>query len=168
MKEERRTPWWLSGKESTCQHREHWFDLWSEEIPHALEQQGPCAAAIESVRHSPGAATAEPVCPKDRSRVPRARAPQERPLQWEAWAPQLGAAPAHTTRAKPVQPAKPQRSQNQTNKSFRRGGVGWVDLLLGSTHWFCLIQTSRVHALSAFSILRPLASSGLPPVMRGY
>ena len=31
-------PWWLSGKESACQCREHGFNLWSRKIPHATEQ----------------------------------------------------------------------------------------------------------------------------------
>ena len=26
-------PWWLSGKESACQSRRHWFDLWVQKIP---------------------------------------------------------------------------------------------------------------------------------------
>ena len=30
--------WWLSGKESICQCRRHWFDPWSGRIPHATEQ----------------------------------------------------------------------------------------------------------------------------------
>ena len=31
-------PWWLSGKESTCQCRRQGFDSWSGKIPHATEQ----------------------------------------------------------------------------------------------------------------------------------
>ena len=31
-------PWWLSGKESTCQWRRHRFDPWSRKIPNAAEQ----------------------------------------------------------------------------------------------------------------------------------
>ena len=31
-------PWWLSDKESTCQHRRHKFDPSSWKIPHAVEQ----------------------------------------------------------------------------------------------------------------------------------
>ena len=26
-------PWWLSGKESACQSRRHWFNLWVQKIP---------------------------------------------------------------------------------------------------------------------------------------
>ena len=29
-------PWWLRGKESTCQSRRHGFNPWSGKIPHAL------------------------------------------------------------------------------------------------------------------------------------
>ena len=31
-------PWWLSGKESTCQCRRHRFNPWSRKISHAVEQ----------------------------------------------------------------------------------------------------------------------------------
>ena len=34
-------PWWLSGKESTCQCRRHGFNPWSGKIPHATEQLSP-------------------------------------------------------------------------------------------------------------------------------
>ena len=37
----------------------HRFDSWSVKIPHALEQLSPCAATIEPVLQSPGAATPE-------------------------------------------------------------------------------------------------------------
>ena len=40
-------PWWLSGKESTCQCRRHGFDPWSGKIPHASEQLSPCTTATE-------------------------------------------------------------------------------------------------------------------------
>ena len=34
-------PWWLSGKESACQHRRHGFDPRSRKIPNASEQLSP-------------------------------------------------------------------------------------------------------------------------------
>ena len=34
-------PWWLSGKESTCQSRRHGFDPCSGKIPHATGQLSP-------------------------------------------------------------------------------------------------------------------------------
>ena len=40
-------PWWLSGKELTCQRRRHGFDPWSEKMPHAMENLSPCATTIE-------------------------------------------------------------------------------------------------------------------------
>ena len=71
---------WLSGKESTHQCRRLVFDPWSGKIPRAAEQL------------SPGTTTYWALC----SRVwelklpsPRAHAPQAKPLQWEACAPQL-------------------------------------------------------------------------------
>ena len=42
-------PWWLSGKEPTCQCRRHRFVPWSRKIPHAAEQQSPGATTIELV-----------------------------------------------------------------------------------------------------------------------
>ena len=40
-------PWWLTGKESTCQCRERGFDPWT--VPHASEWLSPCATTIEPV-----------------------------------------------------------------------------------------------------------------------
>ena len=42
-------PWWLSGKESTCQCRRHGFNPWSRKIPRAMEQLSPCVTTIEPV-----------------------------------------------------------------------------------------------------------------------
>ena len=42
-------PWWLDGKDYTCQHRRYEFDLWSRKIPYASEQLSPCATSIEPV-----------------------------------------------------------------------------------------------------------------------
>ena len=68
-------PWWLSGKESTCQCRGCGFNPWPGKIPQATEQLSPCATITEPVvLSSPGAATAEatctlePVIHKERSR----------------------------------------------------------------------------------------------------
>ena len=46
-------PWWLSGKEFSCQCRRYGFDPRSGEIPHASKQLSLCSAAPESAR--PGA-----------------------------------------------------------------------------------------------------------------
>ena len=35
-------PWWLIGKESTCQCRRHGFNHWSGTIPRAMAQLRPC------------------------------------------------------------------------------------------------------------------------------
>ena len=40
-------PWWLSGKESTCECRIQGFDPWSGMIPHAAEQLSLHAATPE-------------------------------------------------------------------------------------------------------------------------
>ena len=41
-------PWWLRGKEPSCQCRTHGFDPWSGKIPLAVEQLSLCAAATET------------------------------------------------------------------------------------------------------------------------
>jgi len=41
--------WWLSGKESTCQGREHRFELWSGKIPHDTKQLSPCTVTAGAV-----------------------------------------------------------------------------------------------------------------------
>ena len=42
-------PWWLHGKESTCQWRRRGFDPRSGKIPHAEDELSPCATTIDSV-----------------------------------------------------------------------------------------------------------------------
>ena len=49
----------LNSKESNCQCRRHRLDPWSRKSPHAAEQRTLCAAAVEPVLWSPGAATGE-------------------------------------------------------------------------------------------------------------
>ena len=46
-KKQNKLPWWLSGKESTCQSWRHEFDPWPGKIPHAVEQLSPWATTIE-------------------------------------------------------------------------------------------------------------------------
>ena len=68
-------PSWSSGKESFCQHRGPRFNSWSRKIPHGPGQLSLCATTTEA-------------------RVPRAWAlQQEKPLQWEAYTPQLWSSP---------------------------------------------------------------------------
>ena len=52
-------PWWLSGRESTCQCTRHGFDPWYGKIPHAEAQLSPCIATTEPVLQGPGATTTE-------------------------------------------------------------------------------------------------------------
>ena len=42
-------PWWLSGKEFTCQCRGQGFDPLSRNIPHAVEQLSLCVPTTEPV-----------------------------------------------------------------------------------------------------------------------
>ena len=68
-------PWWLSGKEFTCQCRRHGFDLKSRKIPHTTEQVNLCTTTTE--------------VPAPRVHTP----PKEKPPQ-EACIPQGRVAPA--------------------------------------------------------------------------
>ena len=45
-------PWWLSGKECTCQCRRRGFHPWSRKIWHATEQLRPCATTTEPMCHN--------------------------------------------------------------------------------------------------------------------
>ena len=76
-------PWWLSGKESTCQCKSHGFNPWSRMIPHASEQL------------SQWATTTEPMCCNNWS--PCVLEPllsqQEKLTQWETQTWQLQSSP---------------------------------------------------------------------------
>ena len=94
-------PWWLSGKEATCQSRRHRFDHWWRKISYAVEQLSLCTTTIELVLSSPRAETLSPQAAVTEDHAPRARAPkQENPLQWEAHGPQPESSPAHSNQRK--------------------------------------------------------------------
>ena len=57
-------PWWLNGKEPTCQHRRHRFDPCSGKTPHAAEQLSLCTTTINPVLQSWGATTTEDHAPQ--------------------------------------------------------------------------------------------------------
>ena len=76
-------PWWLSGRESTCQCRIHGLDPWSRKIPHAMEQLTLSARAPGPRNRNYRAHTLQllkPMCPK------ACALQQEKPPQWEACA----------------------------------------------------------------------------------
>ena len=79
-----RLPWWLSGKEPTCQCRRRRLSPWSGETPHAVVQLGPSITTIKPVLYSPGVTT----------EVTTMRSPRITTWEW----PLLAA-----TREKPVQ-----------------------------------------------------------------
>ena len=91
-------PWWLSGKESSCQFRRHKFKPWSRKLLHAVEQLShicpncwACSLEPRSYNFwSPHAI--EPMLCNKRRKTP----------QWEACAPQLELLLA-TTEEKPEQ-----------------------------------------------------------------
>ena len=78
-------PWWSSDWELAYQCRRHGFNTWSGRIPHVPGQLSPSTAA------------AKPRVTTTQAHVPRARAPQEKPLQWEAFTPQLESSPCSST-----------------------------------------------------------------------
>ena len=47
-------PWWLSGKESSCQWRRHMFDPWSWKNPHAREATKPVCHNYQVCALEPG------------------------------------------------------------------------------------------------------------------
>ena len=57
-------PWWLSGKEPTCQCRRQGFNPRSGKIPLAVEQLSPGVTTIEPALQSPGATTTEAPMPE--------------------------------------------------------------------------------------------------------
>ena len=104
--------WWLTGQESACRCKSCRLDPCSGKIPHAMEQLSPCAtttnpvprARVHKPTHSrasepqplslcsraqelqllsPPAATLSPAATTLKLMHPRARAPQEKPQQWE-------------------------------------------------------------------------------------
>ena len=88
-------PWWRSGWESTCQWRAHGFEPWSGKIPHAVEQLSLCAKLLSLCSRACAPQLLSPCATTTEARAPGARAPQqEKPLQWEARAPQWRVAPA--------------------------------------------------------------------------
>ena len=75
-------------KESTSQGRGHRFNPWSRKIPHAVGQLSQYAKT-----------TAPHALLLPKPAHPRARAQQqEKPVQWEAGAPQLEGSPSHSWR----------------------------------------------------------------------
>ena len=85
------------------------FDPWSRKIPHVSEQLNLGGTTTDSVLQSPGAATTE-------AQMPRACVPQERPLHWEAHAPQLEHRPCSPQLEKILHPLKTQDSQKIKSK----------------------------------------------------
>ena len=89
-------PWWLSGKECSCQCRGHRFEPWPGKIPRPkpVRQQRLSQHYATTKADTPGALTPE----------------QERPLQWEACSPQLEKACA--------QQGRPSTAINKFKKIF--------------------------------------------------
>ena len=98
-------PWWLSGKELTCQCRRHRFDLWSRKVPHATEHLSWFTTTAEptcSNYWSPH--TPEPMVCSKKSHCMRS--------------------PHTATREKPQQQWRPSTAKNKFKKNFLRKH-GW-------------------------------------------
>ena len=102
-------PGWLGGKGSACHCRKHGLDPWSGETPHAAGNSARvpqvlslCSRARELQPLSPRAW----VCPQ-----------QEKPLQYEACAPQLeNPHPRTAAREKPTPQQRPNAAQKEIHK----------------------------------------------------
>ena len=72
----------FSGKESTCQCKRFRLELLSRKIPHATEQQSPCATSTEPMLWSLGTSITGPCAAIIEDLMPKARSSkQEKPLQ---------------------------------------------------------------------------------------
>ena len=101
--------WWLSGKESACQCRRPGFSPWSRKIPHAAEQLlSLCSSSQDSQLLKP--------------LHPWALAPQqEKPLEWEAHAPQLVKSPP--SNKDPMQPKINKQKEYSISSSLTILGI---------------------------------------------
>ena len=57
-------PWWVNGKESSCQCRRHVFNPRPGNIPHAMKQQILCTTTIEPVLRAWEQQLLKPMCPR--------------------------------------------------------------------------------------------------------
>ena len=108
-----RPPWWLSGKEFTCQYRTGGFHPWSGKIPHATEQLSLCTATTEPVFVSLGAAATEA-----HALEPRALQ-RKKPPWWEACVP-LESSPS-SPRLQPMQQWRPSPDKYTKTKTSPPG-----------------------------------------------
>ena len=147
-------PWWLRSKESAGQCRRQGLDPWSRKIPDNSEQLSPCATTAEPLLWSLGTWTIEAHAPQ-----------QEKPQQWEAWAPKIEGRPhspqLEKNRCNNKGPAQPKVKQinffflKKSSECFQNLTAGAQD----SCHGFIL--TSEVTS-SAFLI------SYIPPIKTRY
>ena len=94
--------WRFSGKDFVCQCRRHRFNPWSGKTLYTAEQLSPCTTTIEPVLESLGGGNCWAHVLQSWVHVPQPLKPvqpracaqqQEKPLQWEARAPQLDSSP---------------------------------------------------------------------------
>ena len=109
-------PWWLSGKESTCQYQWHGLDPSSRKIP-------TCYGATKAVDHSYWACALEPRNHNYWTYVLQLLKPkslkayalqQEKPPQWEVCTLQLGSSPCSLQlEKKPMQQQRPRTAKSK-------------------------------------------------------
>ena len=144
--ENRGLPWWLSGKESTCQCRRRRFNPWSGRIPHAAEQLSPWTttveSALESRNHNCWAWVAQLLTPT----LPRACVPhQEKTPHWEACTPRLESSPYSPQLEKSLHSNKDWaqlKIKINTNYFFKRRKIGTS----------LVVQWLRLHTSNAGSV----------------
>ena len=107
-------PWWLSGKESTCQCKRYGFDPWSGKIAHAAEELSLCTTTIKPALQSPRAPTTEARAPQSLCSPTREATTLRSPHT------ATRDAPAHHTQRKAHTATKSQESQKRINKTTKR------------------------------------------------
>ena len=113
-------PWWLSGKEFTCQCKRHWLNPWSGKIPQAsgaaklmCQNYGACAPDLRN--HNSWAYMPQLLKPT----YTRTHAPQER--SHKLWNVQAMNSPRSVQlEKKPMQQQRPSRAKNNKQMNDNR------------------------------------------------
>ena len=142
-------PWWLSGKEFTCQCRRHRFDPWARKIPHVSKQLIPLlnsTTTTEPVLKSLGAHLLNPHAATTEGCVPRAQdLQQEKPPQWEDLTPQLELSPHWPQLEKslhrnkdPAQLKKKKKKDHRSTDQKKQVHTNLGLCVKKQTGWYCV------------------------------
>ena len=115
--------WWLSGKESACQSMQEtrvWSLIWEDPT---------CQGATKPMCHNYWACALEPGSRNywAHEATAEARAPQEKPPQWEACAPQLESSPCYLQLEKSPSTSE-DPAQPKINKIIKKEEVATIIL----------------------------------------